>query len=178
MFTGVVAWRGFVYAGLMGTAKVMAGLWILPADALLEWRSGKSQRAPSGLELRAVEGRGREEDAAEKKGLWERSWKVAFLLGVSLVARGEIGFLIINVARGGLSSVLLSCRAADIIHAPTEGGILAPDNSPTASEAFNVGTWAIVLNTLAGPIAVGILLSAKGVAEEVERGRWGFVGLR
>jgi len=74
------------------------------------------------------------------------------LLGLSLIARGEIGFIILNIAR--------------------EAGIIGCGGK--GSEAFNVGIWSIVLNTVGGPIAVGVLLRAKGVSKELMEGRWGW----
>lgn len=81
-----------------------------------------------------------------------RSWPPAMLLGLSLIARGEIGFIILNIAR--------------------EAGIIGCGGK--GSEAFNVGIWSIVLNTVGGPIAVGVLLRAKGVSKELMEGRWGW----
>ena len=59
------------------------------------------------------------------------AWPASLFLGVALMSRGEIGFIVINMAnRGGLLD----------------------------QQAFNVAIWAIVLNTLAGPISIGMLM--------------------
>lgn len=69
----------------------------------------------------------------------------ALFLGLALVARGEIGLLISQLAY-------------------SEAGLLGND-------AFLVTTWAIVICTVVGPVGVGLLVSRLGVKGFV-RGRW------
>ncbi|KAK7720972.1 hypothetical protein SLS64_001265 [Diaporthe eres] len=73
-------------------------------------------------------------------------WAPAALLGTAMVARGEIGLLIIQL---GLN-----------------------DTSFLSEEAFLVSIWAIVLNTILGPLSVGLLLnrSEETIAKDP---RWG-----
>lgn len=59
----------------------------------------------------------------------------ALIVGLSMVSRGEIGFLIANI---GFSTSILS------------------------SKAFIVTIWAILLNTILGPIAVGLMVKLLG----------------
>ncbi|CAF1333528.1 unnamed protein product [Rotaria sordida] len=59
----------------------------------------------------------------------------ALIVGLSMVSRGEIGFLIANI---GVSTSILS------------------------AEAFIVTIWAILLNTILGPIAVGLMVKLLG----------------
>jgi hypothetical protein len=59
----------------------------------------------------------------------------ALIVGLSMVSRGEIGFLIANI---GFSTNILS------------------------SKAFIVTIWAILLNTILGPIAVGLMVKLLG----------------
>ena len=59
----------------------------------------------------------------------------ALIIGLSMVSRGEIGFLIANI---GFSTNILS------------------------SKAFIVTIWAILLNTILGPIAVGLMVKLLG----------------
>ena len=59
----------------------------------------------------------------------------ALIIGSSMVCRGEIGFLIANI---GLSTNVLSF------------------------EAFIITIWAIILNTILGPIAVGLMVKLLG----------------
>ncbi|EAQ88544.1 hypothetical protein CHGG_05163 [Chaetomium globosum CBS 148.51] len=74
------------------------------------------------------------------------SWAPATLLGACMVARGEIGLLIIQI---GLNETPFLTQ-----------------------KAFIIGVWAIVLNTIIGPVLVGILLKRTGttIAEDA---RWG-----
>jgi hypothetical protein len=59
----------------------------------------------------------------------------ALIVGLSMVSRGEIGFLIANI---GVSTNILS------------------------PQAFIVTIWAILLNTILGPIAVGLMVKLLG----------------
>lgn len=59
----------------------------------------------------------------------------ALIVGLSMVSRGEIGFLIANI---GFSTSILSAKA------------------------FIVTIWAILLNTILGPIAVGLMVKILG----------------
>lgn len=73
-------------------------------------------------------------------------WAPATLLGMAMVARGEIGLLIIQL--GLNDTVFLS------------------------EEAFLVAIWGIVLNTIIGPVSVGVLLRRfdRAIADNP---RWG-----
>lgn len=63
-------------------------------------------------------------------------WKPVTLLGVAMIARGEIGLLIIQI---GLNE------------------------TPYLSEqAFLIATWATILSTIIGPVVVGLLLKRHG----------------
>ena len=68
--------------------------------------------------------------------MFTQTWKPATFLGMAMVARGEIGLLIIQI---GLN-----------------------DTPFLTEEAFTTATWAIVLNTIIGPVAVGLLLKNQG----------------
>uniref|UniRef100_UPI0035D3DCD7 hypothetical protein n=1 Tax=Brucella ceti TaxID=120577 RepID=UPI0035D3DCD7 len=62
----------------------------------------------------------------------------ASILGLAMVPRGEIGFLISAVAQSG--------------------GIFDSGTSTAESDIFLIVTWAIVLCTVVGPVCVGILV--------------------
>ena len=88
----------------------------------------------------------RKKGEATKSGILKRTWKPATFLGMAMVARGEIGLLIIQV---GLN-----------------------ETSYLSQNAFITGAWAIILNTIIGPICVGLLLRKhKMVVYEDEK--WG-----
>ena len=65
-----------------------------------------------------------------------RSLYPASILGSAMVARGEIGFLVSSLAAGN--------------------GIF--DNSQNSADIFLIVTWAIVICTVIGPVAVGLLV--------------------
>jgi hypothetical protein len=74
----------------------------------------------------------------------DRAWVPAAFLGLAMCARGEIGLLIAQI--GYTESQLLQ------------------------TEGFLVAIWAILLNTLVGPITVGVLVKRFG--SRVKAGRW------
>jgi len=65
-----------------------------------------------------------------------------------MVARGEIGLLIIEIGHNETSYV--------------------------SDEGFITGVWAILLNTIIGPVTVGLLV--RFYAEKIEEGEWGLQG--
>lgn len=150
MFEGKTVWRGVIFAGLMAFAKVCAGGWIHVADWLEQQVEDRAERAerrkqkqvtntqqPAGQDGSIeMQGEATNEDgsvvrATEVAASKQPVWPAALFLGTALMSRGEIGFLIINLA--------------------SQEGLVN-------EQAFNVATWAIVLNTLAGPMSIGILM--------------------
>lgn len=127
LWTGVVIWRGIVFTILMAIGKAVVGLsvplWDTISQAMRSKREPSSKREPRSVR-----------------------WAPATLLGMAMVARGEIGLLIIQL---GLN-----------------------DTSFLSQEAFLVAIWAIVLNTIIGPVSVGLLLRRydRIIAEDT---RWG-----
>ncbi|KAH8429423.1 uncharacterized protein LDX57_007086 [Aspergillus melleus] len=73
------------------------------------------------------------------------TWQAALLLGSAMVARGEIGLLIIEIGYN-------------------ESGYVS-------KEGFITGVWAILLNTIIGPVVVGILVKLYG--KQIGEGVWG-----
>ena len=69
------------------------------------------------------------------------------LLGMAMVARGEIGLLIVEIGY---------------------------NNTPYVSQqGFITAIWAILLNTIIGPVCVGIAVKYKGA--KIGKGPWGLV---
>lgn len=62
-----------------------------------------------------------------------------------MVARGEIGLLIVEVGYNETSYV--------------------------SEDAFITAVWAILLNTVLGPVTVGLLVKSHG--KKIEKGAWG-----
>jgi hypothetical protein len=73
------------------------------------------------------------------------TWLSGLLLGSAMVARGEIGLLIIEIGFNETSYV--------------------------SEDAFITGVWAILLNTIIGPMAVGLLVKFYG--KRIGEGEWG-----
>ena len=69
----------------------------------------------------------------------------AALLGSAMVARGEIGLLIIQIGYN--------------------------DTPYVSSAGFYVGIWAILLNTIIGPVVVGLIIKFK--AQDIGASKWG-----
>lgn len=67
------------------------------------------------------------------------------LLGAAMVARGEIGLLIVEIGYNETSYV--------------------------TQEGFITGVWAILLNTIIGPAVVGVLVKFCG--KRIGEGEWG-----
>jgi hypothetical protein len=72
-------------------------------------------------------------------------WVPTLLLGSAMVARGEIGLLIIEIGYNTTPYV--------------------------SKEGFITGVWAILLNTIIGPMTVGLLV--KFHASKLKGGEWG-----
>ncbi|KAL1841087.1 hypothetical protein VTJ49DRAFT_7418 [Mycothermus thermophilus] len=121
LWTGEVIWKGVVYTLLMAFGKLIVGVVVPVWDLLAHWHKADGQR-------KSV------------------SWSLAALLGAAMVARGEIGLLIIQV---GLNETPFLTQ-----------------------KAFAIGVWAIVLNTILGPVTVGMLLRRAG-ADIAANLRWG-----
>ncbi|KAJ4385521.1 hypothetical protein N0V93_009950 [Gnomoniopsis smithogilvyi] len=127
LWTGTIVWRGIVFSLLMAIGKAVVGLSVPMWDTLSECRRTKGS-------------------SSSKLKLVTSHWAPATLLGMAMVARGEIGLLIIQL---GLN-----------------------DTSFLSEEAFLVAIWAIVLNTVIGPMSVGLLLRKfdRAIADNP---RWG-----
>lgn len=67
---------------------------------------------------------------------------IAFLVGLAMIARGEIGFLIASLSQ---SSGTLTLR-------------LNGNTEPSGEDIFLVIVWAVAICTILGPIGVGIIV--------------------
>lgn len=123
LWTGEVIWKGAVYTLAMVFGKLIVGA-VVPAWDLVSFRIKRQTSFAKHM----------------------ASWGPATLLGTAMVARGEIGLLIIQI---GLNETPFLTR-----------------------KAFVIGVWAIVLNTIIGPVLVGMLLQRVGTAIATDT-RWG-----
>lgn len=127
LWTGEVIWKGIVFTVLMVLGKLIVGLVIPLWDLVVHKKPSSSEKALSTTPAK-------------------QNWVPAAFLGTAMVARGEIGLLIIQI---GLNETPYLSR-----------------------KAFVIAVWAIVLNTVIGPASVGTLLNRFGSAVAEDR-RWG-----
>jgi hypothetical protein len=84
-------------------------------------------------------------EAENNKGGYGAASLAGLLLGSAMVARGEIGLLIIEIGYNETSYV--------------------------SEEGFITAIWAILLNTIVGPVVVGCLVKFYG--KKIGEGEWG-----
>ena len=171
MFTGDIVWKGAVYAVLMILCKLVCGAWLLRFSFRLGapkrlHQSIKTKRAMRRLWCISDKTKQRPEsntptssqepsanavsDNGPPAGTKPRSLYPAAIIGCAMTARGEIGFLISSIAESK--------------------GIFGDAEASTNSKMFLVVTWAIVLCTILGPLAVGFLVKrVKKLQGSVER---------
>ncbi|TKA33937.1 hypothetical protein B0A54_15117 [Friedmanniomyces endolithicus] len=138
LWTGSAVWHGVVYTLLMIVAKLVVGVWI-PLWAALS--------PPSKAVAHAGEARTGPAASRTRNSRVKAAVSPGCLLGMAMVARGEIGLLIIQI---GFNSTTYLSQAA-----------------------FVTGIWAILLNTIIGPIAAGMLVKHRGKA--IGEGVWGVI---
>ncbi|WWC60715.1 uncharacterized protein I303_103291 [Kwoniella dejecticola CBS 10117] len=107
LWKGRIIWRGIIYAILMLLGKLACGIW------LVVWIKPKRSTTRGGDVIS-----------------FSSSWKGAVFLGSAMVARGEIGLLISQIAYN--------------THTP----LLKEDE-------FLIVNWGIILCTIIGPLSVG-----------------------
>ncbi|KAF7121790.1 hypothetical protein CNMCM5793_009343 [Aspergillus hiratsukae] len=145
LWTGKRIWRGVVFSLLMVVAKFAVGIWLPLWKYIPLLRPSKRKELSS-----SEEGNGGQElqsESTEKNGRSHTitTWLSGLLLGSAMVARGEIGLLIIEIGFNETAYV--------------------------SEEAFITGVWAILLNTIVGPMAVGLLVKYYG--KRIGGGEWG-----
>ncbi|KAJ5942759.1 hypothetical protein N7516_002927 [Penicillium verrucosum] len=166
MFSGQVVWRGIIYAMLMAIGKMITGLWLVrfspsPVSGLISTIKKPFTHARSycasprrisrkSNQNKATQRPATQDDSADAstphntpyiyfppppkpKSLYPPS-----ILGLAMVARGEVGYLIASIAESQ--------------------GIFSSGSSQGPSEIYLVVIWAISLCTLIGPILVGALV--------------------
>ncbi|KAJ5474122.1 hypothetical protein N7475_003688 [Penicillium sp. IBT 31633x] len=149
LWTGERIWKGIVYTLLMMFAKYIVGIWV----PIWQFASGSKSQKESheeqeihGQSKAEVKNPSDEDQSDHEKGkIWKRAWLAATLLGSAMVARGEIGLLIIEIGHNETPYV--------------------------SDEGFYTGVWAILLNTIIGPVSVGLLV--RFYAYELKGGDWG-----
>ncbi|EWZ29047.1 Sodium/hydrogen exchanger family-domain-containing protein [Fusarium oxysporum Fo47] len=191
MFRGPIVWKGFVYAILMLVGKLFCGLWLIrfsiprlpirfplisklsnlrvkncaskvrekqtpPCNESAESSSSQPVSPPTTSPSPNTDYSTTRSQIitphSEPAGSKPRSIYPASIIGCAMAARGEIGFLISSIAESkGVFST-------------------SSDDSGQSSDIFLVVTWAIVLCTIIGPLAVGLLVRrVKQLQRGVER---------
>ncbi|KAK6220776.1 hypothetical protein LQW54_001968 [Pestalotiopsis sp. IQ-011] len=143
LWTGQAIWRGIVYSLLMFVSKAAVGLVIPMRDLIPSPACALKGRPEPGhgtcpLPINDAEGA----TLPQKR---RTSWSSAMLLSMAMVARGEIGLLIVEIGYNNTSYV--------------------------SEAAFLTAIWAILLNTIIGPIAVGQLVKRR--RKEIAESTWG-----
>ncbi|KAJ7165118.1 Cation/H+ exchanger [Mycena filopes] len=146
-----VVWRGAVYSLLMGVAKMLVGVWMVvwpdPASGF-GW-FGRVVAVPEIMEEEThrdvVPSAPSESGIPEPDdvGLTLTRRRSAALVGLAMIARGEIALIVAEIAR------------------PLLGG-------EGDSEPFAIVIWATLLNTAAGAIFVGFLLKGQKAVESAD----------
>ncbi|KAK2594726.1 hypothetical protein QQS21_007576 [Conoideocrella luteorostrata] len=180
MFSRSIVWRGIIYTVLMTIGKVACGVWLLrlslkssiisrlkaqllrlPRPGLKHFWGRKSEEQASTTQEQAQElsirtptpeassappraSLARSEPAVAHSHTTTASTKPrsvypAAIIGCAMTARGEIGFLISSIAE-------------------SNGIFMSDSDRGTSSDIFLVVTWAIVLCTILGPLAVGLVV--------------------
>ncbi|KAL0955288.1 hypothetical protein HGRIS_004178 [Hohenbuehelia grisea] len=137
MFAGRLIWRGIVYTIPMIFGKLVCGLWLV-RFSLLSWKTTSTSKTA-------------QETLQQPLSLYPAS-----MLGLAMVARGEIGFLISSIAE---SNGIFGTQAS------VEGA------ASSSSDIYIVVTWAIALCTMIGPMALGLLVKRVKALRQFERGQ-------
>ncbi|KAJ3555494.1 hypothetical protein NM688_g2543 [Phlebia brevispora] len=167
----IVIWRGILYALLMAIAKMAVCLpvilWTILPKA--DWNSlrrflrirNNSRGTDTGHSTATTstgqEGGSPNDDPVAPIRTTTNSLRVAVapaaFMGIAMIARGEIGLLIAQIARG----------SPDLESGESDGLL--------GAEAFLVCMWAILLCTLVGPIGVGFVV--RRWEGSIRGGAWG-----
>lgn len=183
LFNPATLWRGLIYALLMALGKFTTGLWLLrfsppslvaaPLEKLrllkktLGWSSAAASVQSPATSTAETEPKTSDEktttsasDPGHPQRLPQkpRSLYPPTILGLAMIARGEIGFLIASVAE------------ARGIFAPPSAH--SSEHSIESSELYLIVIWATVLCTMLGPVAVGLCVRRVKVLERerIEKG--------
>ena len=115
--------------------KFVVGIWI-PLWKYLTPKKSSEQSDSSGCIKETTDKADDGSQAKQRSQGFVTNWLSGILLGSAMVARGEIGLLIIEIGYNETSYV-------------SQAGFIA-------------GVWAILLNTVIGPVAVGLLVKFCG----------------
>jgi hypothetical protein len=200
-----VIWRGLVYAVLMVLGKMVVGIWMLiwPDSRTKARLAVRSSRRASCLpnifpiwwftnlksvfksllpsrnreDLPRTLPRIQEEDIAMNETISNEPSRVrsALLLGLAMVARGEIALIVAQLARPLLVVSTTSSSTSSTTSAVTTGTGTATSMVTTIpvpdEEPFAIMIWAILVSTVGGALGVGILIASWEKKDQEEAGR-------
>ncbi|KAJ4336006.1 hypothetical protein N0V87_005727 [Didymella glomerata] len=150
LWTGEAIWKGVVYTLLMLFSKFIVGIWV-PIWSAIKYDPKKADeerhQQPNAADGGPLEKTLSSPHSPSRNAAVRNSMSPALLLGMAMVARGEIGLLIVEIGYNNTSYV--------------------------SSDGFITAIWAILLNTIIGPICVGVLIKMKG--DDIGDGPWGLV---
>lgn len=155
VFTASIVWKGIVYSILMILAKGFVSIVVYFDHFVKVFRKRKSiisQRAkkasPQSCSIyqstQPVTLTTNPEPSQDVDMPTGAPHSVALIVGLAMISRGEIGFLIASLSQ---SAGTLTLRNLDESSVASSG-----------EEIFLVIIWAVVLCTVAGPLGVGIVV--------------------
>jgi hypothetical protein len=153
MFNGSIVWKGIVYSLLMIFAKGMVSTVLYfeyfgkkwkTKKRIIRWRKQISPSQPDSIQMRTTLPAYTPDSAPSAELSTGPPHSMALLVGLAMVARGEIGFLIASLSQ---SSGTLTLRRKNNI-----------ENESSGEELFLVIVWAVVICTIVGPLGVGIIV--------------------
>ncbi|KAJ5899319.1 hypothetical protein N7495_004063 [Penicillium taxi] len=141
LWTGKRIWRGILYSLLMLVAKVVVGLWV-PLSHFFS--SPRFSRLTKNSRHESTETADSAQNMTDQDS-YRSALLAGSLLGSAMVARGEIGLLIIEIGYNETTYV--------------------------SQDGFITAVWAILLNTIIGPVSVGYVVKVFG--RRIGEGNWG-----
>ncbi|KAB8304482.1 hypothetical protein EYC80_003873 [Monilinia laxa] len=135
MFKGSIVWRGIVYSILMIIAKGLVRLVIYSEYLIKSWNESKEIRKSC---MTCQPSRSLAAETTNPPHI------EAFLVEFAMIARGEIGFLIVSLSQSSGTLLLKSRHDAAVV---------------SGEALFLVVVWAVVVRTITGPVAVGLLIA-------------------
>jgi Kef-type K+ transport system membrane component KefB len=135
MFEASIIWKGILYAALMTVAKSLTATVIyfdyFNSSVKAQCQTESSNQPPSDL------------NSNTNAPAQTPPHSIAFLVGMAMVARGEIGFLIASLSQSS-RVFILQVRTSNL--------------QPEDEQIFLVVVWSVVLCTIIGPIGVGLIV--------------------
>ncbi|KAH8813274.1 Cation/H+ exchanger [Xylogone sp. PMI_703] len=141
MFRGQIVWKGIVYTAIMLLGKGGVSAVIYFEYFRRRWNAKKAKRRTASTRQQVQQDTGNEPRPKPPHA-------AAILIGLAMIARGEIGFLIASLSQ---SSHTLSLQSRE-----------GPALKFNGEDVFLVIVWAITLCTIIGPLGVGIMIKQLG----------------